>query len=276
MKGILSVDISDWGPFRGLSEDRGESEGIYHKKFARDCTDAEIKKEVWEQLKRSFNVEGREILKDEHLLEELTFLDPDIVNIKGELMPSTSPDAGPDPNRQLYRWIEEGKTLEEIAQTTGISVEEISTELNALIELGFVEVVQDATGKRTYKLLIEVSKEQMKINLEPLLVNLVNTWDLRPQATTAIPNLFLASDYVQTNTDLATMEGANEAARRAVNAILQTTGSRAQPCRIWPICDPPIFEPLRAYDRLGYEKGLSWEQTWTDATSMMKVVAPWP
>jgi uncharacterized protein with NAD-binding domain and iron-sulfur cluster len=35
-----------------------------------------------------------------------------------------------------------------------------------------------------------------------------------------IPNLFLASDYVRTHTDLATMEGANEAARRAVNGLL--------------------------------------------------------
>ena len=35
-----------------------------------------------------------------------------------------------------------------------------------------------------------------------------------------IPNLVLAADYVRTHTDLATMEGANEAARRAVNAIL--------------------------------------------------------
>ena len=56
-------------------------------------------------------------------------------------------------------------------------------------------------------------------NSEPLLVNLVDTWALRPEAATAIPNLFLASDYVRTHTDLATMEGANEAARRAVNGV---------------------------------------------------------
>src|SRR5262249_52815529 len=60
---------------------------------------------------------------------------------------------------------------------------------------------------------------------EPLLVNAVRTWAHRPDAFTNIPNLFLASDYVRTFTDLATMEGANEAARRAVNAILSTSGS---------------------------------------------------
>ena len=61
-------------------------------------------------------------------------------------------------------------------------------------------------------------------NAEPLLVNLVNTWALRPEATTRIPNLFLASDYVRTYTDLATMEGANEAARRAVNGVARRNG----------------------------------------------------
>ncbi len=61
-------------------------------------------------------------------------------------------------------------------------------------------------------------------NSEPLLVNLEDTWALRPEATTASPNLFLASDYVRTYTDLATMEGANEAARRAVNGLARPSG----------------------------------------------------
>ena len=72
-------------------------------------------------------------------------------------------------------------------------------------------------------------------NVEPLLVNLIDTWALRPEATTAIPNLFLASDYVRTYTDLATMEGANEAARRAVNGILDAVkfdGARCDPGRL--------------------------------------------
>ena len=68
-------------------------------------------------------------------------------------------------------------------------------------------------------------------NLEPLLVNTAGSWDNRPEATTAIENLFLASDYVRTHTDLATMEGANEAARRAVNGILEQGGLHPAPLR---------------------------------------------
>src|ERR1700752_3788400 len=71
--------------------------------------------------------------------------------------------------------------------------------------------------------------------LEPLLVNTVGSWHHRPEATTAIENLVLASDYVRTHTDLATMEGANEAARRAVNGILDAVkfdGSRGE---LWPL-----------------------------------------
>ena len=45
-----------------------------------------------------------------------------------------------------------------------------------------------------------------------------------PRPRPRIPNLYLASDFVRTHTDLATMEGANEAARRAVNAILERDG----------------------------------------------------
>ena len=92
-------------------------------------------------------------------------------------------------------------------------------------------------------------------NTEPLLVNLIDTWALRPEATTAIPNLFLASDYVRTYTDLATMEGANEAARRAVNAILHATGSHATRCEVWPLYEPLIFAPLREYDFVRFKLG---------------------
>ena len=68
-------------------------------------------------------------------------------------------------------------------------------------------------------------------NLEPLLMNTNGSWADRPDAVTRIPNFFLAADFVRTYTDLATMEAANEAARRAVNGILDATGSTAPRCK---------------------------------------------
>ena len=87
-------------------------------------------------------------------------------------------------------------------------------------------------------------------NLEPLLVNTAGSWADRPDAATRIPNLVLASDYVRTHTDLATMEAANEAARRAVNEILAATGSPAPRCQVWPLREPKAFAPARALDKL--------------------------
>ena len=52
-----------------------------------------------------------------------------------------------------------------------------------------------------------------------------------PKRCRGFRNLFLASDYVRTYTDLATMEAANEAARRAVNGILDAAGVRCRPVR---------------------------------------------
>ncbi len=92
-------------------------------------------------------------------------------------------------------------------------------------------------------------------NLEPLLVNTAGSWPHRPTASLPeVENLFLASDYVQTYTDLATMEGANEAARRAVNAILDATGSDAERCRVWPLQEPGglPFAVAREIDRVLY------------------------
>ncbi len=103
------------------------------------------------------------------------------------------------------------------------------------------------------------STPRLDTNAEPLLVNYVDTWRLRPEAVTRIPNFFLASDYVRTFTDLATMEAANEAARRAVNGILRAAHSSAEPCRIWNLHEPELFAPLRAYDRSRFRLGLPWD-----------------
>jgi hypothetical protein len=98
-------------------------------------------------------------------------------------------------------------------------------------------------------------------NEEPLLVNLVDTWKLRPEAVSRIRNLFLASDYVRTYTDLATMEAANEAARRAVNGILDAAGSDAARCGVWDLHEPEIFAPWRELDLIRFTQGLPWDDT---------------
>jgi uncharacterized protein with NAD-binding domain and iron-sulfur cluster len=105
----------------------------------------------------------------------------------------------------------------------------------------------------------DLSSSRSNTNAEPLLVNYVDTWRLRPEAVTRISNFFLASDYVRTYTDLATMEAANEAARRAVNGLLRASHSDAEPCQLWNLHEPEAFAPLRAYDRVRYRKGLSWD-----------------
>ena len=97
---------------------------------------------------------------------------------------------------------------------------------------------------------IEFPNPSGATNAEPLLVNTAGSWADRPEAATAIPNLMLAADYVRTYTDLATMEGANEAARRAVNAILDATRSRAPRCDVWPLREPPALGPARVLDKV--------------------------
>lgn len=94
---------------------------------------------------------------------------------------------------------------------------------------------------------------------EQLLVNYINSWDCRPDAYTRIPNLFLAADYVRTYTDLATMEGANEAARRAVNSIIDASGSSAPLCKLWKLHEPEIFAPWRLNDQARYDAGMPWD-----------------
>jgi uncharacterized protein with NAD-binding domain and iron-sulfur cluster len=96
----------------------------------------------------------------------------------------------------------------------------------------------------------------VKKNLEPLFINTIGSLVFRPTELTDIDNLLLASDYVRTNTDLATMEGANEAARRAVNQILNLLQFPGRRCRIFEFDEPIVFAPTKAFDRFCFELGL--------------------
>ncbi len=93
------------------------------------------------------------------------------------------------------------------------------------------------------------------INHGRLLVHPPGSWQIRPTADTELDNLVLASDYVRTYTDLATMEGANEAARRAVNAILDRENSPAPRAGVWKLEEPSGFDFLKNIDRKRFLAG---------------------
>ncbi|WP_254811052.1 hydroxysqualene dehydroxylase [Natronosalvus amylolyticus] len=92
-------------------------------------------------------------------------------------------------------------------------------------------------------------------NRSPLLINTVGSLRNRPPADVGIENLTLASDYVRTNSDLASMESANEAGRRAANAIFERHG-RYERAQVWSLEEPAVFEPFKRQDQIRYRLGL--------------------
>ncbi|GAB4589234.1 hydroxysqualene dehydroxylase [Nocardia sp. IFM 10818] len=81
------------------------------------------------------------------------------------------------------------------------------------------------------------------------------SWYDRPEAWTAIDNLFLAGDWIKTQMNVACMEGANEGGRQAANAILHASGSPHPQAQITPRFTMPLWEPLKLIDRELYKAG---------------------
>jgi uncharacterized protein with NAD-binding domain and iron-sulfur cluster len=128
---------------------------------------------------------------------------------------------------------------------------EVWTQLKRSLNDAGIDVLEDANLLQAFvDPDIHFPNPTPATNLEPLLVNTAGSWDNRPEAATSIENLLLASDYVRTHTDLATMEGANEAARRAVNGILERSGSTQPHCEVWSLREPQAFCGARALDRV--------------------------
>jgi len=92
-------------------------------------------------------------------------------------------------------------------------------------------------------------------NRSPLLINTVGSLQNRPPADVDVTNLTLASDYVHTNSDLASMESANEAGRRAANAIIRRHRGGIE-ATVWDLEEPSVFEPFKRQDRVRYRLGL--------------------
>jgi uncharacterized protein with NAD-binding domain and iron-sulfur cluster len=92
------------------------------------------------------------------------------------------------------------------------------------------------------------------VNSSRLLVHPPGAWALRPDAVTQIPNLVLASDYVRTHTDIASMESACEAGKRAANGVLDRDAAAATRVRIWPLEELAAFERWKRLDAALYQR----------------------
>jgi uncharacterized protein with NAD-binding domain and iron-sulfur cluster len=136
------------------------------------------------------------------------------------------------------------------------SAEQIKTETWAEIKAHLGDILQDSDLIDWY-LDPDINwgnlTQTPNANKEPLLINRIGSLQWRPAAATQIPNLMLASDYVNTYTNLACMEGANEAGRRAVNAILDVTRSKESRCGLWPYKSPLIFKLAQDADQLAWD-----------------------
>lgn len=162
----------------------------------------------------------------------------------------------------ISEWEEPGLNGKAAKDCTPAEIEtEVWEQLKRSVNYGDIAKLKDEQ-LHSFSLDPSLSRHQgATANEEPLLVNLVDTWKLRPEAVTKIRNLFLASDYVRTYTDLATMEAANEAARRAVNGILDAAGTAAPRCGVWDLYEPEIFAPWRELDLIRFTQGLPWDDT---------------
>ncbi len=103
---------------------------------------------------------------------------------------------------------------------------------------------------------IEFPNPGVAANAEPLLINTAGSLQYRPESQVELVNLFVASDYVRTYTDIACMEAANEAARRAVNCLLLSAGSAAPPAELWPLQEPAFLIPIQEIDRIRFTLNL--------------------
>jgi hypothetical protein len=209
--GIVSAIISDWETpardriFRGPDGKPTRIAG----KAAKDCTEAEVKREVWLQLKEALNAtRGVPLLDDDNLWRRSE--------------PASAPGT--------MDWLD--------------AVLEDAAELDR-------DVLQDGLANP-----FSADGQTPRSGVEPLFVHPKGSLHDRSDAQLRIPNLLLASDYVRTYTDVATMEAANEAARRAVLAILwrEMPSPEGFP-EIWPLDEGALFEAARALDRMLYKAG---------------------
>jgi uncharacterized protein with NAD-binding domain and iron-sulfur cluster len=212
-----------------------DKKGRFNGKEAFRCTKDEIALEVWRELSASFNRGSATVLRPEML-------------IGGGLQGSFHLD-----DNVAERFDRAKQAEYERAQVVRFSADAL-----------LAEVPDDAPF---------VFGDRLEMNVEPILVNRPGTLALRPSARRErIPNMFLAADYVDTATNLACMEGANEGARRAVNAVLDQVGSRYDRCETWDFADHDVLSTLATVGRI-VERGPAVRQSVEAATSAVSTLS---
>ncbi|WP_162625690.1 NAD(P)-binding protein [Mycolicibacterium llatzerense] len=106
--------------------------------------------------------------------------------------------------------------------------------------------------------LLHYEPGQPVVNKEPLFGAVVGAWDGQPEPVTGIDNLFIAATYAKTSGGIDSMDCACEAARVAVNAILDRTGTGGE--RAFVDTYGPQSGKLKwlwDYDDRRYRKGLA-------------------
>ncbi len=109
------------------------------------------------------------------------------------------------------------------------------------------------------------AKDPVKLR-EGYLINTTDTWELRPgdldgPGYALVDGVFtVAGNLPRTFTRVATMESANESARRAVNAILSDPASQfyGELCALWPMeeREPRDLQALKRLDEMLHGMGL--------------------
>ncbi len=93
------------------------------------------------------------------------------------------------------------------------------------------------------------------VSEDPLVLATVGTEQYRPDPGRRIHNLALAGDYLSGDWEIATMEAASYAGRRAANIILERAGSTAPAATAAGPYRAPEWEPLKAIDAQRYVRG---------------------
>jgi uncharacterized protein with NAD-binding domain and iron-sulfur cluster len=254
IKGILSVIVSDWNtpaePRQEFGPRDPSRDGVRGLR-ARDVTMAQLKREVWAQLKDALNAPGqRPVLDDWDLWPNLS--DAEAKRLAEQM--------GKAPTAETYV-----DRLDALLSNAAVVDQSALGEPLLIARRGLPNgAIRPGTGHPFVPgdRLLNVFEPTRRDDdapargFTPLFVHPKGSYPVRPDAELRIPNLLLASDYVRTYTDLATMEGANEAAKRAVLAILR----REEPSpesfpRLHPLSEGRLFEAAQAVDRILYNAG---------------------